>query len=289
MLDFIIHTVSHTFTHTVIAIPFLFAGYMLVLYMERAAGGSLSKKMGSSSVSGPFFGALIGCIPQCGFAIAAADMYRKNKIKAGTLLAVFIAVSDEAIMVMVSIEDGVGLIFKLIGIKLVLGITVGILVNLVVDRFGGTKFIGDQGPLKKSCGCGCKSEKDKGNIVKDALNKALRTFLFLFIVSYMFEAALELLGTDWMNTLLLNDNIMQPFLAALIGFIPNCAASIVLANLFATNVISFGSLVAGLITSAGFGALVLLQGDENKKSSYQILGVLYVVAVSAGLAIHLFM
>lgn len=288
MLDFIIHTLSHTFTHTIVAIPFLFVGYMLVLYMERSAGGNLSKKLSGSSVSGPFFGALIGCIPQCGFAIAAADMYRKNKIKAGTLLAVFIAVSDEALMVMVSVEDGASLILQLIGIKLVLGIGVGILVNFIVDKFGGTTFIADQGPLKKSCGCGCSSKKENENIVKDALLKAIRTFGFLFMVSYVFEVALTLFGTDWMNTLLLGNSIMQPLLAALIGFIPNCAASIVLANLYAVNVISFGSLVAGLITSAGFGVLVLFQGGENRKSAFQILGVLYVVAILAGLVIHLF-
>lgn len=288
MLEFIIHTVSHTFTHTVIAIPFLFIGYMLVLYMERDGGGNLSKKLSNSSVSGPFMGALIGCIPQCGFAIAAADMYRKNKIKAGTLLAVFIAVSDEAIMVMVSIEDGTNLILKLIGIKLILGVSVGIVVNLIVDKFGGTKFIESQAPLKKNCGCGCGTKATKENIVKDALLKAFRTFLFLFVVSYLFEVALELLGTEWMGTLLFNENLIQPFLAGLIGFIPNCAASIVLANLFVVDVISFGSLVSGLITSAGFGALVLLQGDENKKSSYQILGLLYIVAVTAGALIHIF-
>lgn len=287
MLDFILHTLSHTFTHTIVAIPFLFVGYMLVLYME-GAGGNLSQKLSKSSVSGPFFGALIGCIPQCGFAIAAADMYRKNKIKAGTLLAVFISVSDEAIMVMVTIDDGPSLILKLIGIKLVLGITVGILVNFLVDKFGGSKFIEEQGPLKKSCGCGCSSEVKKGNIVKDALNKAFRTFVFLFVVSYIFEAALALLGTEWISTLLLGDSIMQPFLAGLIGFIPNCAASIVLANLFAANIISFGALVAGLVTSAGFGVLVLLQSDENRKSTYQILGLLYLVAVVAGVVIHIF-
>lgn len=288
MLNFIMHTVSHTFTHTVVAIPFLFVGYMLVLYMERSSGGDLSKKLSNSRVSGPIFGALIGCIPQCGFAIAAADMFRKNKIKAGTLLAVFIAVSDEAIMVMLTIEDGASLIFKLIGIKLILGITVGILVNLIVDKFGGISFVASQGTLKKSCGCGCESKKDKGPIVKDALNKSIRTFIFLFVVSYMFEVTLELLGTEWMSTLLLGDSPLQPLLAALIGFIPNCAASIVLANLFATNVISFGSLLAGLITAAGFGALVLLQNEENRKASYQILVVLYVVAIVAGMVLHIF-
>lgn len=287
MLDFIVHTVSHTFTHTVIAIPFLFCGYLLVLYMERAAGGNLSKRLSTSSVSGPFLGALIGCIPQCGFAIAAADMFRKNKIKAGTLLAVFIAVSDEALMVMVSIEDGASLILKLIGIKLVLGISIGILVNFVLDKFGGTRFISSPAPLKTSCGCGCGTKAKDENMAKEALVKAFRTFVFLFAVSYLFEAALALSGTDWMNTLLLNDNGIQPLLAALIGFIPNCAASIVLANLFAVGVISFGSLVAGLITSAGFGVLVLLQGDETKKSAYKILGVLYVVASIAGVVIHL--
>lgn len=287
MLDLILHTLSHTFTHTIVAIPFLFAGYMLVEYMERAAGGNLSKKLGQSNITGPFFGAIIGCIPQCGFAIAAADMYRKNKIKAGTLLAVFIAVSDEAIMVMLTIEDGASLIFKLVGIKLALGITVGILVNYIVDKFGGVSFIAAQGPLKKTCGCGCESKKDKGNLVKDAFSKSVRTFIFLFVVSYMFEVALELMGTDWMNTLLLGDSLLQPVLAALIGFIPNCAASIVLANLFAVNVISFGSLLAGLITAAGFGALVLLQGEENRKSSYQILVVLYLVAIIAGMLLHI--
>lgn len=64
------------------------------------------------------------------------------------------------------------------------------------------------------------------------------------------------------------------YLRRLSGFIPNCAASVILSQLFIDGVVSFGALTAGLITSAGLGLLVLFKMYDNKKDICRILGIL---------------
>lgn len=289
MLHTILHTLTHTFTHTVVAIPFLFVGYLFILHMENTTNGGVANKVNNSNVLSPIMGALIGCIPQCGFCISAADLYRKNKIKVGTLLAVFISVSDEALLVMITMENGPSLMVKLILIKLVIGIIVGIVINLIVEQIYGQEKVVVDGEIKHNCGCGCesKSKSKTKNKYIEALVKSLHIFVFIFFISYIFELVLELAGTKWMESLLLNNSIVQPLLAGLIGFIPNCAASIVLVKLFGEGIITFGSMTAGLITSAGFGVLVLLEGSSNRKRAYKILLTLYIIAIVVGLFLHL--
>ena len=80
---------------------------------------------------------------------------------------------------------------------------------------------------------------------------------------------------------------MEQAVAALVGLIPNCAASILITQLFLEGAISFGSAVAGLCTGAGIGLVVLFKTSRNKKECFAITGILYLIAVIAGMILQL--
>ena len=255
-----------------------------MIYLERNTESRLKRALNSSNGYGPLVGGLIGCVPQCGFSVAAADMHNRNKITAGTLIAVFISTSDEAIPVLFSTGGDFKLIIGLILTKLVIGITVG----LLVDRFWKDNRLSHPGENTHDDEIHCECCHHEKNIFATAIKHTGMIFLLIFIVSLLFEIALGLIGTETIGKMMLSGSILQPMIAAIIGFIPNCGASIVLAQLLAEGAISFGSAVAGLITGAGFGIIVLIRGSKNRKEALKILGLLYVVASLSGMVLQFF-
>ena len=91
-----------------------------------------------------------------------------------------------------------------------------------------------------------------------------------------------------MRTTFFGNTVFQPVLAALIGLIPNCAASVILTQLYLSGAISFASVVAGLCTGAGAGLLVLFKMNKDKRENLKILSLLYVIGVLAGMILELF-
>ena len=87
---------TETLVDTLKMLPFLFGAYLLLEYVEHRAADRLARALAGAK-SGVLGGALLGCLPQCGFSVAAANLYSGGLISAGTLLAVFLSTSDEAL------------------------------------------------------------------------------------------------------------------------------------------------------------------------------------------------
>ena len=83
-------------------LPFLFAAYWVIEYVEHRHSEGIARLLAGGGRFGFVPGALLGCIPQCGFSAMAANFYGSKVITLGTLLAVFLATSDEAIPLMVA-------------------------------------------------------------------------------------------------------------------------------------------------------------------------------------------
>ena len=79
----------------------------------------------------------------------------------------------------------------------------------------------------------------------------------------------------------------QPVLAALVGLIPNCAASIVLTEMYIAGTLSLGSLIAGLIPGAGMGLVILFKANKSFIENIKILGILYVTGVIFGMLLQM--
>ena len=270
ILDAIIDTVK--------ALPFLFGAYLLIEWLEQRANEKFEKVL--RGPLGPVGGAVLGCVPQCGFSVAAANFYAGRLISPGALIAVFLATSDEAVPLMLSQPQAFPDLFKLLGVKLLSAALFGLLIDFVCKRV--LKLSQGQ-PFQELCAnCHCEE-----GIFRAALHHTGEVALFLFVVSLFLGLAIYFVGDENIALLLLSGSIFQPFLTALIGFIPNCAASVILTRLFLGGVLPFGSTVAGLCTGAGLGLIVLFRTNRHWKENFLLVGVLYVGAVLTGLLCNL--
>ncbi len=286
MLDVLLDTGLDTLK----TIPILYLVYLLMEWMEgRMNAGKLHQsRIGSI---GPVVGSLLGCIPQCGFSAACASLYNGGVIGAGTLIAVFISTSDEAVPILISHFDNAWAILPLIGIKVLIAIAAGYLFKYTLFRKEVLKAHPapeEQGELGEhpegSC---CHHHR---SIFLTALEHTIKIGLFILVTLLAINLIVFWIGEDRIGSLLLNDSIFQPVLTAIIGLIPGCAASVLITELFVQGTISFGSAVAGLITGTGFGYILLLKGRKgNKKEAFKIILCILAVGMVSGVVIQLLM
>lgn len=276
----------HILEHAVIdcgkMLPFLFAAFLLIEGLEKLSETVNEKVMEKVGRAGPLAGAVLGCIPQCGFSVMASNLYSSGMISVGTLLAVFLATSDEAILIMLSQPQYAGEIMKLLLVKVLVAITAGYLIDLFLG-----KRITEKKSMDEIChDCGC---HESHGILRPALKHTIKIFLYILLFTIAFNLIIEWIGIEQMSRYLLGDTIFQPIMAACIGLIPNCASSVVLTQLYLTGVITFPSVVAGLCSSAGIALVILFKMNHHRTENFKILGLLWSIAALVGMMLQIFM
>ncbi|MGN0551954.1 MAG: putative manganese transporter [Oscillospiraceae bacterium] len=266
-------------------IPFLFLAFLLMEFIEHKAGEHLEgilKRTGGGRFIGSAAGALLGCIPQCGFSVAAANFYSGRLITMGTLLAVFISTSDEAIPVLLAHPDKMADILPLIITKIVIAILIGLLVD-VIDHM--RKSFREEDPdFEDFCSeCGCGSH----GIWYSAMKHTIKILIFIIIVNLILGFVMGIAGKETIEVLVDKTGFFQPLITAVIGLIPNCAASVLITELYCEGILSFGSAIAGLISSAGIGLAVLFRTNKKMKENFVILGIVLLTAFTAGTIFNL--
>lgn len=255
-------------------LPFLFAAFLVLEAIEHYSGQFSGKLLAGMGKAGPLAGALLGCIPQCGFSAAAANLYSGGLISLGTLLAVFLSTSDEAVFILLA-HPGNG---KTVGTLLVLKITIGMAAGFLIDfLFRNRKKEKKIEEMCKTCGC-----SEGSGILRPALIHTARLTAYLFVFTFCLNLALTFIGEERLAGILGKDTLLQPFLAALIGMIPNCAASVLITELYLAGSLSFGAAIAGLCAGAGIGPVVLFRSNRGPRENVGILLILYACAVMAG-------
>lgn len=284
MNEIFVDSLMDTVKDTVTLVPFLFITYLVMEWLERRTEDQSVAMLSRIGRLGPLFGSAVGIIPQCGFSAAAASLYSGGVISVGTVLAVFLSTSDELVPIFLSAAVSPAVIGKLLAAKFVIafitGITVDIVIRLVHYTFRTHKHIHD---LCEQDECGC--ENEEGGIIHSALVHTVKITVFIFIISLVISLLVESIGEQAIASFLTGIPVLGVFLAGLIGLIPNCAASVVIAQLYLEGFLTVGQMMSGLLVSAGVGILVLIRTNRHQQENLRVIGVLYAAGVAWGLLI----
>ncbi|MEG1931995.1 MAG: putative manganese transporter, partial [Pygmaiobacter sp.] len=224
----------------------------------------------------------LGLVPQCGFSAMAADLYSGHIISLGTLLAVFLSTSDEAVLIFIANPEQLPLLGKLLLIKFIVAIVVGFAVDVLLRR---RLVRGGVVQEREEIECLCTHEEGEQSVFRAAVLHTLNLMCWILLFSLIINAGMEFFGSDLLGRLITGSRLGQPALAALVGLIPNCAASVLLAQLYMAGSITFASLIAGLCSAAGIGLVVLFRTGKNVKKNLTVVLMLYLSALAAGLVV----
>ena len=383
-MHMVLHFIEHALEDTLGLVPFLFITYLALEALEHAASGRSNAIVRRAGAAGPVAGALLGVVPQCGFSAMAATLYAGRVVTLGTLAAVFLSTSDEMLPMLVAERIDAGLLFKILGLKVLIALVTGVAADLLIralrrnarvheflrrtvlsvrrdgvqtdvveqmaeggedaehicrlceqDHCGcghahhhghGHDHGGDHGHAGHECGCdhgtghaaehdhavehahGCSHDHghehahgcahDHGHehtrggklrsIVMSALSHTVQVTVFIFLVTFALVALLETVGEGALASFLAGNRFLAVFASALVGLVPNCAASVVITQLYLEGVLSFAPLMAGLLTSAGVGYLVLFRTNRHPRENAVIVVALFLVSCLWGLVLGLF-
>ena len=376
-MDLLLHFMEHALEDTLALVPFLFVTYIALEALEHAAGNRANAVVRRAGAAGPVAGALLGIVPQCGFSAMAATLYAGRVVTLGTLVAVFLSTSDEMLPMLVAERVDAGLLFRVLGLKVLAALITGVLADLAiralrknarvhaflrrtvlsVRRDGVEADVVDQMAeggetaehicrLCEQDHCGCGHEhvhvhghgRDDGHghahdhadghghdhdhaddhgqdhadghghdhdhahahghgrgrfgtvgsIVKSAVSHTVQVSLFIFLVTFALVLVLETVGEDALAAFLSGNQLLAVFASALVGLVPNCSASVVITQLYLEGVLGFAPLMAGLLTSAGVGYLVLFRTNRHPRENAVIVAGLFLVACVWGLVFSAF-
>ncbi len=272
--DFL-HVVLHALKDSALILPFLFLTYLLMELLEHKAGNGVEKAIKRAGKFGPLVGGALGLVPQCGFSTVAAGFYAGRVVSVGTLLAVFLATSDEMLPVLLGARVGAGKILTVLALKFGIAVFVGFLVDLLWRRREEELHV--EGLCEEE-GCRC----GEAGVWRSTLYHTLHIFAFVLLFNFLIGFALELVGEQALGAVMRDIPVLGQLIAALVGLIPNCAASVAIATLYTKGVISAGAMLAGLLTGAGAGLLVLFRTNRHLRENLQIVAILLVTGVAVG-------
>ena len=261
-------------------IPYLWVTFLLLEFLEHKLDKKNEKILRKNQKLGPLIGSLLGALPQCGFSTMAASLFSSHIITMGTLIAVFLSTSDEMLPIMLSEKTSFLEILRIIGVKVLIGIIIGFLVDFLYKRKDKKEEIHHMCE-KEHCDC------EEEGIFLSSLKHTLKIAFFIVIANIVINSIIYWIGEESLKNLLLNKNIITYFIASLIGLIPNCASSVIMTELYLSKLISIGTLFSGLLTGSGLGILLLFRNNENQKENIQVLSIIYIVGVIVGILVDI--
>lgn len=299
-------------------IPLLLIANVLIEVLEHAVVGRIRAEKALKGGFAPLIGAGVGLLPQCGFSVVAANMYSSRHIGMGTLLAVFVATSDEAVPILLSSPSSALRLLPLLAVKLAGALVIGYVVSLVLSRRDkknivevseeesfhavgchGHALVGEtrehEGEHSHGGDCdGEDGEEDKLARKKADRKKLLDRFLwhpllhtltvslYILAVNILLGVVIYFITEQRLAAFMSGVRFLQPLVAAIVGLIPNCASSVAIAELYGVGTLSLGGAVAGLSVNAGLGLAVLFKENKRMKENFVILALLFAFGVALG-------
>ena len=285
-MEILLDVLADAWGDSVKMLPFLYLAYLLIEWLERHHGARIEQALAGGGRWGFIPGALLGCVPQCGFSAVASNLYASRVITPGTLLAVFIATSDEAIPLLAAEPSQWGSLALLLLSKAVFAMVGGALLDVPLRHVLPRSLYGGYAGHADEVDCHEEHEEHSG-IWLAALRHTVEIFLFILLFSALIGLCFAWVGEDTITAALAGMGFLQPVLTALVGLVPNCAASVLLAQLYIDGAISFGSLFAGLTAGAGVGLAVLWRVNPSWKQNLFMTGLLWAAGAAAGMLLQL--
>jgi len=260
-------------------VPFLFVAFLILEYIEHKMSKKNEMILVNNKKIGPIVGGVLGAFPQCGFSAMATKLFSSRVITLGTLIAVYLSTSDEMLPIMISEKVNILLLLKIIGFKVLVGIFIGLIVDLIYRNK-------DKETIKELCEhdhCSCEHD----GIIISSIKHTLKIGLFILFANLLINIIIFNVGEENVSNLLMQGNVLTYFLSSIVGLIPNCAGSVIITELYLSNMISLGTLFAGLLTGSGLGILLLFRTNKNLKENIIVLSIIYFVGVIVGIIVDL--
>ena len=277
-LGFAEEVLLHGLLDTLKIIPFLFLTYLLMEYLEHKASSKVIGFMKKTDSLGPLAGGLFGVLPQCAFSAVASNLYTARVITLGTLLSVFLSTSDEMLPILISGNVDVKKILFILLYKVGAAIIVGFAFDIAIKLCSKKKREINIDEICEEDNCHC----ERG-ILFSALHHTVTVTVFIFIITLIINSMLYFIGEERIAAVVNAVPVLSHFISAVLGLIPGCATSVALSTLGLKEVISVGTMLAGLFANAGVGLLILFRFNKDKKENLFIIISLVVIGFIFGL------
>lgn len=290
ILDIIQEFVGDALIDTLEVIPFLFVTYLILEFMENRMSKKALEKFEKAGPLGPIIGSALGALPQCGWSSAASTFYAGRVITIGTLFAVYLSTSDEMIPIFIAGGMPINEMLVLIGVKFVIGVIFGFLIDGIVRLFKLEKSKGKEKYEihtlceRDRCSCNHHDENSKSKVLRPAIIHTFQVTIFIFIITLLLNIIIVLIGGyENLSGLIAENKYLSVIGTSLIGLIPNCASSVVIAQLYVDGILGMGALLAGLLDAAGVGLIVLFRNNRPVKQNIIITISIFIISVIIGL------
>ena len=260
-------------------IPFLFVAFLIIELIEHKLSNKNKELISKTGKFGPLFGSILGAFPQCGFSVLTTNLYVTRIVSLGTLISVYLSTSDEMLPILLSQNVSIMLIVKILLIKVIIGMFSGFIIDFILRKKEKNTNIDYEICDEENCHC-------KDHLLLSVIKHTLHITLFLMIMTFLINFLVEYTGILDTNNVISN-NPFTVFITSLIGLIPNCGASVMITTLYVKGVISFASLISGLLTGSGVAILVLFRSNKKLSENIFILSLVYFIGVISGLVIEL--
>ncbi len=275
---FLDEVVLHGLIEMLTIVPFLFLTYLLMEFIEHRASDKVSGFMQGAGVLGPLVGGALGALPQCGFSASASNLYTGRVITLGTLVAVFLSTSDEMLPIFLAGDVDILKVVLIIIYKIVVAIIVGFGVDFAMRLMRRDK--GDIN-IDEICGeDGCHCER---GILRSALHHTLSVSLWCLGIILLLNAVVYFVGEEVIGAIIIDVPVLSHLICAIVGLIPNCAASVALSRLALSGFISTGEMLSGLFSAAGVGMFVLFKMNKRVKENLMVVAIVVIAGVFFGL------
>lgn len=274
---------------TVKVLPFILLIYIIIELIEHKTTVFGNGKILRGGLA-PLIGSAVGLVPLCGFSVMAAKLYDKKFIRTGTLIAVFIATSDEAVILLLSDVTNVKAltaVLPLLLIKFVLAVAVGYAANAILRRESVQQLSAAEKTVEYECGHEHPDESKLQLYLLNPVWHALKIALYLLIINLVFGFIIYWVGEEQIANSLAVNIYLQPLITAAVGLIPSCASSVLLTSAYTDGIITFGSMTAGLIVNAGMGFMILLKNPKAITRNLALIAAMFALSYVSGILINL--